>query len=179
MEFSTELITKIVILATAVVGLYKAATVKEKKIEVDTEGQAKKSAKGGESMFAPLYGLAGVMLFMLAFPAFVYAFTWITSQVPKAIRSPSNVVETAAPSLQSSASTIELSYIAASRIPGERDRGEALAKVATAAVKAKDFKNAIMAASGIPNERDRGEQLKRIVDAIAEPQPAAATPQQP
>ena len=67
-----EVLTKLIVLATAVIGLYKAATF----------GRERPSGAVGSGSFAPLLQMGGMLLFVLAVPAFLWAFSWIMSNMP-------------------------------------------------------------------------------------------------
>ncbi|WP_167631981.1 hypothetical protein [Mariprofundus ferrooxydans] len=161
---TTELVTQIIILATALVGLYKAATFHRGK-SVTTNGEPSK-AKENESTFSALFDLVGVLLFMLAFPAFIWAFSWITSNMTSSSSSEQEY-EIAIPfTVNSESTTSELMYVSALRIPNIISRGESLTKVVTHSLANKEYRVAILAASAIPNIFTRGKQLERIVDEI-------------
>jgi len=76
---ATKLITQLVILATALVGLYKVIKFQpqQKASRQKTEQDKKKS--GFISYFEPFFGLLAVLTFLLAFPVFVYLFSLITT----------------------------------------------------------------------------------------------------
>ena len=159
-----ELVTQIVILATALVGLYKAATFHRSTPAEPKEEGEKMSYK---LPFSDFFDLIGIFLFMLAFPAFIWAFSWITTSTPKAISS-SESVEIVQPQFEigSNPSEEELLLVAASSIPSTHTKNEALEKIVSFALQNKNYKVAVSAAATIPSTHTKNEQLKRIVDAI-------------
>ncbi|MFA6189717.1 MAG: hypothetical protein WC680_10620 [Sulfuricurvum sp.] len=161
---TTELVTQIVILATALVGLYKAATFHREKA-VTTNGEPSK-AKKNESTFSALFDLVGVLLFMLAFPAFIWAFSWITSNMASSSSSKQEYKIAIPFTVNSESTASELMYASALKIPNTISCGESLTKVVTHSLANKEYRVAILAASAIPNTITRGEQLERIVDEI-------------
>ena len=163
-----DLITKIVILATAVVGLYKAATYKISKPAVSTHEVVEGKKLKKDSIFTDLHQLVGRFLFMLAFPAFMFGFMWVM-QTGKALtysqisKSDSNSIV-----LPESSSPSELAYIAATKIPRSDDEGNALAEVVRFAILMKDYKIAIMAAAAIQYQDEKGKQLMLVVHSICQ-----------
>lgn len=159
-----ELITKLVILATAIVGLYKAATFNRQKRQSGGAEMGKPSESLGT--FSAFFDLIGLFLFMLAFPAFIWAFSWITGNIGKA-SSRSGASDTAQiVTISDTGSPTEIAYIAAVNIPGSSGRTEALIKVVAFALEKKDFKTATLAANAIPGSSAKTEQLQKVVDAI-------------
>ena len=161
---STELITQLIILATAIVGLYKAATYKP----AHDPGVPTKSGEPGPvaNVFAGLLSFVGVFAFMLAMPAFIWAFTWITGNINKTSDS-SDAVQYSIPyTVSSNPNKFELMLSAASNIPNSYTRGNALVKVVESALQNKDYKIAIIAASSIPNSYTKGVQLEKVLNEI-------------
>lgn len=159
---STELITQIIILATAIVGLYKAATYKP----ADAEHSGSSEPGPITEALAGLISFFGVFAFMLAMPAFIWAFTWITSNIGSSSSEKPAVQYEVAYKPSEKPSNVELMLIAASQIPSDHSRGQALKIVAERAVSEGDFQVATAAASAIPSEYSRGNQLREIVDYL-------------
>ncbi len=161
---STELITQLIILATAVVGLYKAATYKP----AEPENSGANEPGPVSEAFAGLISFFGVFAFMLAMPAFIWVFTWITGNIGFSRSSEPSVQYEIAYKPSENPSKIELMLIAASQIPYESSRSQALEIVSDQALAIGDFKIATVAASAIPYESSRGNQLREIVDKLSE-----------
>ncbi|MEZ8257407.1 hypothetical protein BCU92_02570 [Vibrio cyclitrophicus] len=161
---STELITQLIILATAVVGLYKAATYKP----ADPEHIGSNEPGPVSAAFAGLISFLGIFAFMLAMPAFIWAFTWITGNIGSSHSSEPTVQYEIAYKPSENPSNIELMLIAASQIPYESSRGQALEIVSDRALSEGNFRIATVAASAIPYESSRGSQLREIVDKLSE-----------
>jgi len=161
---TTELVTQIIILATALVGLYKAANYKSKAGE--SMAEHKKTDTPLHLAFTGILSYLGFFGFMLAMPAFVWAFTWITSHTPKK-EAKYNTEQYSIPyQIPSNPSNIDLMLISASQIPYESARGESLEKVVDIALKNRDIKIAITAAKAIPYEAARGEALEKVLTEI-------------
>ena len=164
---STELVTQIVILLTALVGLYKAATYHPPSAnKSETEAGQKRKAP---AVFDALLSYAGIFGFMLIMPAFVWAFTAITSHLNS-----STSAEKKPPPQYSityhvpeNPSPLDLELVAASQIPYENSRGDALQKLIVRALAACQIGLAITAASAIPYENSRGDALSKVIDAIS------------
>lgn len=166
-SLSMDLITKLVILATAIVGLYKAATFsrdKSGKLESTANSDEKKSRS--ISTFPALFELVGVLLFMLAFPAFIWGFSWITRNIASSSSAQSHNIAVASAPLSANPSPVELAYVAASSIPNTQEKTASLTEVVGFALKEKEFKTAILAATAIPNTYAQTDQLKLVVSAI-------------
>lgn len=161
---STELITQLIILATAVVGLYKAATYKPANPEHSSPNEPGPVSEA----FAGLISFFGVFAFMLAMPAFIWAFTWITGNIGSSRSSEPAVQYEIAYKPSENPSNNELMLIAASQIPNESSRGQALEIVSDRALSEGDFRIATVAASAIPHKSSRGSQLREIVDKLNE-----------
>jgi hypothetical protein len=168
-----DLITKIVILATAVVGLYKAATFSRGKSDgSDDTSETPNKKPRTPSSFSDLFELLGVLLFMLTFPAFIWGFSWITRNIASnsAVQTQHNAI--ASISVTAASTPSELAYVAADSIPNAHEKTSVLTEVVALALKAGEFKTAISAATAIPNTNVKTEQLKLVVKAIQ----AAAVP---
>jgi len=81
-----ELITQIVILGTAIVGLYKVAKYtprSERKESSGTNSTEKRpsSSSGLLQYFEPFFGLIGVLSFMIAIPLGLWAYMWIMNNM--------------------------------------------------------------------------------------------------
>ncbi|MBE1274614.1 hypothetical protein [Enterovibrio baiacu] len=159
---STELVTQLIILATALVGLYKAATFKS--AESSSDGKAEPSPVS--EAVAGLLNFVGIFAFMLAMPAFIWAFTAITSNIGSSSSRSEAVQYTIPYEVSKTPTQTELMLIAASQIPYDSPRGSALEKVSDFAIKAGDYKVAVLAASSIPYESTRGSQLEKVVASI-------------
>jgi hypothetical protein len=161
---STELITQLIILATAIVGLYKAATYKP---AGNTEAASNNHEPGPVAkVFAGLLSFVGIFAFMLAMPAFIWAFTWITGNINKSSESDSVIQYSIPYEISSNPSKQELMLAAASNIPNSYSRGEALTKVVDNALQNKEYRIAIIAASAIPNSYTKGTQLEKVLNEI-------------
>jgi hypothetical protein len=161
---STELVIQLIILATALVGLYKAATFKSAESSSDGKGEPSPVSEA----VAGLLNFVGIFAFMLAMPAFIWAFTAITSNIgTSSSSSRSEAVQYTIPyEVSKTPSQTELMLIAASQIPYDSSRGSALEKVSNFAIKTGDYKIAVLAASSIPYESSRGSQLEKVVESI-------------
>jgi len=165
---STELVTQLIILATALVGLYKAATFRPGS-RGETNSSASRDDRSGNgitAMLTPLLGFVGYFGFLLAFPLFIWAFTWITGNIGSSSSSaPASQYELAYEAPENP-TNIEIMLISASQIPNEYSRGQALEIVSDLALSEGDLRIATVAASAIPNEYSRGNQLQNIVDIL-------------
>jgi|GEM_PF-5195362 len=163
---STELVTQIVILLTALVGLYKAATYRPPGIvDSDVKTGSKREAP---AIFDALLSYAGIFGFMLIMPAFVWAFTAITSHMnssssKKKDPSPQYSITYKVPE---NPSTLDLELVAASQIPYENNRGDALQKLSDRSLAACQIKLAITAALAIPYENSREDALSKVINVI-------------
>jgi hypothetical protein len=159
---NAELITQLIILATAVVGLYKAATYKP----MTTDNSSLQEPGPVSEALAGLISFFGIFAFMLAMPAFIWAFTWITGNIGST--KPEDPVVQYEIVYKSSAdpSNIEIMLSAASQIPYESARGKALEIVSERAISEGNFRIATISAAAIPYESSRGNQLRKIVDRL-------------
>ena len=163
---STELVTQIVILLTAVVGLYKAATYHPPGVK-DSEAEAG-SKREAPAIFDALLSYAGIFGFMLIMPAFVWAFTAITSHMSssssgKKEPTPQYSITYKVPE---NPSALDMELVAASQIPYENSRGDALQKLSERSLAACQIRLAITAALAIPYENSRGDALSKVIDVI-------------
>lgn len=157
-----ELITKIIILATAVVGLYKASTFhRGKPTQVRQEGQKKASS------FSDFFELIGVFLFMLAFPAFLYAFMWIMSSLPNAISSSSNTNEFPIIEISKNSPISEVMLTAALNITNSYTRDKQLQSIIKFAISNKDYVTALKAAASISSSVKKDQELEKIIKAVS------------
>lgn len=166
---STELVTQLIILATALVGLYKAATFRPAKTEDSHSSESGASHSGSSiaEMLEPLLGFVGYFGFMLAFPAFIWAFSWITSNMPSSSDRQDEVVYSIPYEASDNPSKAELMFIAANSISYSSSKGDALEAVVAYALKNNNEKIAILAASSIPHSSRSREQLEKIVQHIS------------
>ena len=170
---NTELVTQLVILATAVVGLYKAATFRHR----PAKGAEASIATGKKSFLSDFWDLGGVLLFMLAFPAFIWLFMKIMLNMSVDLdkSEPPTFV-----SVPKAASELEMQMIAAANVPNENQRGEALKVGVESALSQSDYRIAISAAGAIPNENTKGDELQKIVETLraknAERKPSPPAP---
>ena len=163
---STELVTQIVILLTALVGLYKAATYHPPSVKsAETEPGTKREAP---AIFDALLSYAGIFGFMLIMPAFVWAFTAITSHMNSSTSSEKRPTPQYSITYQvpENPSTLDLELVAASQIPYENSRGDALRKLTERALASCQIRLAITAATAIPYENSRGDALSKVIDVI-------------
>ncbi|OOE84587.1 hypothetical protein BZG73_09980 [Salinivibrio siamensis] len=166
---TTELVTQLIILATALVGLYKAATFRPAKTEESPSSEGGTTRSGGSitEILEPMIGFVGYFGFMLAFPAFIWAFSWITSNMPSPSDRQDEVVFSIPYEVSDTPSKAELMFIAANSISYSSSKGEALEAVVAYALKNNNEKIAILAASSIPYSSRSREQLEKIVKHIA------------
>lgn len=169
-----DLVTKVVILATALVGLYKAATFGKGKPPSPSESdESPKAASRSPSTFSALFELVGVLLFMLAFPAFIWAFSWITKSMSGGSSASAPQKPLAVISIDTATTPAELAYVAAAAISNTRDRTTALKAVVDFALGRGEFKTAITAAAAIPNSHDQAGQLTLVAQALRSATPAS------
>jgi hypothetical protein len=77
-EISMNLVTQIIILATAIVGLIQVLRYKPKKKSEAVNNEENDTVSVGSSIlayFEPFFGIIGMFAFMLAFPLFMFLFT--------------------------------------------------------------------------------------------------------
>lgn len=160
-----ELVTQIVILATAMVGLYKAVTFHHNKPKPaqPVEGQEQKAT----STFSDFFDLIGIFLFMLAFPAFLYAFMWIMSSLPNAMSSSSNSEEIPIVKISAKSTSSEVMLAAALNITSSHNRNEQLKKTISYAMANKDYSTALVAASSISSTYVKNEELEKIIEFMS------------
>jgi flagellar basal body-associated protein FliL len=161
---TTELITQLIILATAIVGLYKAATFHRTKPERENEGGEKQKKTG---LFSDLFDLIGILLFMLAFPAFIYAFMWIMSSLPHSISSSSSTEDFPKIEISKESTTGEVMLAAALNITNSQARNEQLQGIITYAMSNNDYQTALRAASAISSSYTKNEELEKIIKELA------------
>lgn len=159
---STELVTQLIILATALVGLYKAATFKS--AENSTDGKAEPSPVS--EAVSGLLNFVGIFAFMLAMPAFIWAFTTITENIGSSSKRSEPVQYSIPYEVSKDPSKAELMLVAASQIPYDSSRVSALEKVSNFAISVGNYKVAVLAAASIPYESSRGSQLAKVVESI-------------
>ncbi len=160
-----DLVTKIVILATALVGLYKAATFGHEHSKSQSQnGHGDKK----NSVFSAFFELVGVLLFMFAFPAFIWGFAWITSSIPKSISKTTAAVPAIRLEIKDSASEDDFILAVASNIPDEYRRSNMLEAIVKDKMKIGDYKFAARAASLITDEYRKSNQLENIAKHLME-----------
>lgn len=162
---NTELITQLIILATAIVGLYKAATYKPSISNTDKSRSTEPHPIS--NLFTGLLNFAGVFAFMLIMPAFVWAFTAISNNIDK--NSSQQVVQqySLPYKLSNSPTNLELMLIAANKIPNMTSRAEALEKITTKALKECELRLALAAATEIPNQNNKSEKLEEFIEYVS------------
>ncbi|MFH4533190.1 hypothetical protein WMQ26_07865 [Vibrio diabolicus] len=160
-----ELVTQIVILATALVGLYKAATFHSAQKEGD--GNQVNGKSSISSTFADLFELVGILLFMLAFPAFIWAFSWVVGNVGNGFSSGSSVIENTEILVTKDSSDAEMMFVAAIALNSSSQKNSALVKVVDFAVAQKEYSVAIMAANEMSSSSRINENLEKIITSIA------------
>ncbi|HGS5148059.1 TPA: hypothetical protein ACMDT9_003956 [Vibrio parahaemolyticus] len=160
-----ELVTQIVILATALVGLYKAATFHSAQKEGD--GNQVDGKFSIPSTFAALFELVGILLFMLAFPAFIWAFSWVVGNVGNGFSPGSSAIENTEIVLTKDSSDAEMMFVAAIALSSSSQKNSALVKVVDFAVAQKDYSVAIMAANEMSSSSRVNENLEKIITSIA------------
>jgi hypothetical protein len=160
-----ELVTQIVILATAIVGLYKAVTFHHNKPEPiqSIEGEEAKTTNS----FSDFFDLIGIFLFMLAFPAFLYAFMWIMNSLPNAMSSSSNSQEIPIVEIRATSTSSEVMLAAALNITSSHNRNEQLKKTINHAMSNKDYSTALTAASSISSSFVKNEELEKIIKLMS------------
>lgn len=159
-----ELITQLIILATAVVGLYKAATF-HRAIPEAAKQEGEKQKKSGS--FSDFFDLIGMLLFMLAFPAFLYAFMWIMSSLPNAITSSSSAEDLPAIVISKESTSGEVMLAAALNITSSHTRNEQLQGIITYAMSENDYETALRAASAISSSYTKNEELEKIIKELS------------
>ncbi len=161
----TELVTQLIILATAIVGLYKAATYKP-------AGSVEKKSNVGEAhplsdLLTGLLSFAGVFAFMLIMPAFIWAFTAITSNIGKTSNENTPIPQYSVPfKISESPSDLELMLVAASQIPYKNSRSAALNEVVEKSLSKCEINIALAAATAVSYKNSRGSTLKKVMEAI-------------
>jgi hypothetical protein len=168
-----ELVAKIIVLATALVGLYKAAVFGSKRGRSQETPQD--HSRHGVGIVSDLAPLAGVFLFMLAFPLFVWAFMAIMQGMMKTTRLNAYSEATAPITLSHAASPDEVMLYAALSINGSDDKEHALEIVVEHALGNRSYRIAAQAAVQMPSTRGRSEQLTKVVNALASVSPAETT----
>jgi hypothetical protein len=152
-----ELLTKLIILATAIVGLYKAATF----------DRAQSGARSGSGPLAPFIHFAGILLFMLAFPAFIWGFQWLVSSMPLSHTStaPRELVPKL-PEIPKEATNADVLLAAAGGLPYSQSQSAALSSVVSYALSEHDYKTAVRAALMIPYSSDQERELQKVIKAM-------------
>ena len=161
---SLELITQIIILLTALVGLYKAATFHHHKTE---ESNTDLNSKNTKSSFSDFFELIGVFLFMLAFPAFMYAFMWIISNLPNSVSKSSSLNDLPAIEINKNSTDTEIMLASALNISQSYTRDDQLVKIIKLAIQNKDYVTALKAASVISSSNKKDDELKKIINEIS------------
>ena len=161
---NTELVTQLIILATAIVGLYKAATYRP-------DGPKAEKSDGSShplaDLFTGLLSFAGVFAFMLIMPAFVWAFTAITNNIGKSRKHELATPQYSLPyKVSDEPSNLEIMLVAASQIPYENSRGAALEKLSEKAMNSCNIRLALAAATAIPYENSRGAVLDNVIKIV-------------
>lgn len=159
-----EQITHLIILATALVGLYKAAAYRPRKSEEHVPGSPPSHLS---QLFTGLLSFAGVFAFMLLMPAFIWAFTGITKNIGETSKNLDRLPQYAFSYKLSEAPTnFEFMLVAASQIPNENQRGTELGNLAMKALKKCDVRVALAAATAIPNDAKRGSALSKVIEVL-------------
>ncbi|MCV5244876.1 hypothetical protein OFC58_30245, partial [Escherichia coli] len=89
----------------------------------------------------------GILLFMLAFPAFIWAFSWVVGNVGNGFSSGSSVIENTEILVTKDSSDAEMMFVAAIALNSSSQKNSALVKVVDFAVAQKEYSVAIMAAN--------------------------------
>lgn len=175
-----QLITQIIILATALVGLYKVARFSAKRSSNKEPAALSPTTSSGSlkrffSHFEDFFELLGMFAFMLAFPLFVWAFMWVMNnmievfdekQTPKASLGP-EYIETLK-EMSHMPEKGSRSYIilkASEYLSSSSKRNELLKKAAEIAIQEKAFEIAILSVSGISSSREHDSMLAKIIEA--------------
>lgn len=109
---------------------------------------------------------------MLLMPAFVWAFTAITSQVNSSSSRKKERKKEPFPQysiaykVPENPSTLDLELVAASQIPYENSRGDALQKLSERSLAACQIRLAITAAMAIPHKNSREDALSKVINVI-------------
>ncbi len=162
---NTELVTQLIILATAVVGLYKAATYKPD----GANGNKSESSEPHPlaDLFTGLLSFAGVFAFMLIMPAFVWAFTAITNNIGSSSETEEETPQySLSYDLPADPSDLDLMLVAASQIPYRNSRGEALERLTETALSTCEIRLALASAIAIPYRNSRGDVLEKVIETI-------------
>ncbi|MGE0252861.1 MAG: hypothetical protein AB7O99_09005 [Dongiaceae bacterium] len=168
-----DLLTQLIILATALVGLYKAATFHRSRSEGDSDSKALKPKLPG--MFSDLLEFGGVFLFMLAFPAFLWAFMAIMTGMQKTLKKEPIAQAKEVVQLSEGASIEEIRLAAAGAMSNSISRDDELQKIISEALAACNFTYAVKAASMISNSIEKDEELAKIVQVSPKAQCNAAS----
>jgi len=157
-----DLLTKLVLLAIAVIGLYKTWKFSGLKPRASTDAEPRKKEPSLLKDMLEIYSFMLVpLLFILAFSFLTKLTTSINSPDPVIAKIPELVVTEAT-------SELELMLAAAARVNNRSTQRDELIKLVTLAIERKDFEVAIRAASNIANRSASDEQLKRVMAAVAE-----------
>ena len=160
-----ELITKLIILATAILGLYKAATFDRSKF----------TGASNYGHFAPFLQLAGMLLFMLAIPAFVWAFMSLTKSMVTPSEAPHEILPIS-PSIPVYASVDDILLTAAAGLPNFYSKSDTLTSIVSYALSKGDFRTATSAALLLGSSSDRDRELLRSIAAMTDT-PSAPLPE--
>ena len=157
-----DLITKIIILLTALVGLYKAATFHKTK-NVDKDGNVVEN----KNHFSDFIELFGIFLFMLAFPAFVFAFMWILGKMPDAINLNKNsIVFVHDVKITNNSSKEELMLFSALEIKDKYSRDKVLQELIEIEISKKSFYSAVRIASYLTDKYTQERELSKIISVL-------------
>ena len=163
-----DLLTKIVLLAIALIGLYKAAKYRSR--SESSEGATPTVKKSdGDGVWALFMEFAGYFALILIPLAFMFLFQFSIRKLTELNETePSPIQNVPELQLSSDPSDLEIMLAAAVRVRNSASKGNQLTDLVTLALEEGDFEIAIRAASAIPNSATSDRQLKRIMEAIPE-----------
>lgn len=161
-----DLLTKIVLLAIALIGLYKASKYRSGS---DASEGASPKVKGSDddSIWSFFVEFSGYFALVLVPMGFMFLFQFGIVKLTE-------LHETVSPEDQSipelhldpDSTELEIMLAAAIRVKSSVRKGQRLTEVVTKALEEGDFEVAIRAASAIPSNVTSDQQLKRVMDAI-------------
>lgn len=157
LEISTDLIIKLVVLATAIIGLIKAANIKLD----DTS----KTALGA------IIGMATPFAIMLMFPAFMLIYFWIMGAMQDAA-SPGRVDDVEASSMAQieDMSDAQIMYLMTKEMWTQSDRQELLKLTIEKALATERYDVLMVAVDDVGSSSEKDEYLRRAILQLAGPQ---------
>lgn len=160
-----ELVTKLVVLATAVVGLIKVATL--------PRGKSESSGSQGSLSLGPIGGLLTILAFMLFPLIYIYLFSFLFNAISGIGNDPANDIAfspftVAAESQEGDAAMSRLVVQAAMSVDQSRERERLLECGIQVALVEGRFDNALIAARAMASARSRDKALSEIIRSALE-----------